>query len=83
MSAEDLAPELVARFAAYFAKHPAWGALHTVLDDGNVEDFYVGHAVGWARDRGDVEGEELAKILLTMSESQRDQIGRRAEEASR
>lgn len=78
-----LTDELVARFAAYCSEHGAWGSLHVVLDDSNLADVFVRHAIGWARDVGDTEGEELARILLTLTRSQRARLERRASRASR
>lgn len=72
-----LTPELYARFAAYFRVYPAWGSLHTVLDDSNLETVHVKAAVKWALSDGDVEGEALARILLTLTTSQRGRVASR------
>jgi hypothetical protein len=71
-------PEVIERFRAYHDIHLAWGSLHVVLDDNNVGDDSVRGCVDYARETGDVEGEALAGILLTMSKTQRLKIGRRA-----
>ena len=63
-------PEVITRFQAYYAKHPAWGSLHIVLDDGNVRDDSVYFCIKWAIDHEDPEGEALARILLQMSKTQ-------------
>ena len=70
-------PEFRDRFAAYHNRpeNAAWGSLHIVLDDGNVRDSDVEFCIGWAADRGDVEGEVLARILRTMSKTQRLRLG--------
>ncbi len=71
-------PEVLARFKAYhkLPGNEAWGALHIVLEDGNIGDDSVRGCIEWASDRGDVEGTDLARILLTMSKTQRVKIGR-------
>ncbi len=71
VSSKPTIPEVIGRFSAYHEQHPSWGSLHIVLDDDNVKDEHVEFCVGWAREHGDVEGEALARILLTMSKSQR------------
>lgn len=73
-----LTPELKARFARYYEKNGAWGSLHIVLDDGNLADDQVRSCEGWAEERGDFEGMELAKILLQMTKTQRAKIGMEA-----
>jgi hypothetical protein len=67
-------PDVVERFAAYYAKNLAWGSLHIVLDDGNVEDSSVKFCIENAQERGDVEGKGLAEILLQMSKTQRAKL---------
>lgn len=76
-----ITPELVERFAAYYEApgNGAWGSLHIILDDGNVEDHNADFCVKHAAETGDGEGFELARILRSMSRSQRGRIGRRAE----
>lgn len=69
-------PEVIADFRHYHADHPAWGSLHSVLDDGNVSDDSVYFAVSYAMSTDDAEGERLARILLQMSKTQRKKIGR-------
>lgn len=70
-------PEVIERFRAYHRKpeNGAWGSLHIALEDSNVEDSSVQFCVGYAEERGDTEGAELAKILLKMSRTQRLKIG--------
>jgi len=75
----SITSEVVVRFAAYREQHPAWGSLHVVLDDGNAETKFVQECADDADARGDVEGAALARILLTLTESQRLRVGRRAE----
>ena len=69
-------PEVLPRFREYHTKHFAWGALHIVLDDGNVDDSSVQHCIEWAVQSSDAEGEALARILLSMSKTQRKKLGR-------
>ena len=71
-------PEVIERFRAYHNERLAWGSLHVVLDDTNLSDDSVRGCIEYAQRTGDVEGEALARILLTMSKTQRAQIGRRA-----
>lgn len=72
-------PEVIDGFAAYYRQpgNGAWGSLHCVLDDGNVRDRDVQGCIDSAIEKGDVEGERLARILLTLSKSQRLRLGRK------
>lgn len=74
-----ITPELVERFRAYPLRDAGWGSLHVVLEDGNVETVFVEGAISWAEEHGDAEGAALARILLSMSRSQRGRIGRFAD----
>jgi hypothetical protein len=69
-------PDVIERFRAYKAKEPCWGALHIVLDDGNVRDTHVKFCIENALERGDTEGHELACLLLGMSTTQRNKLRR-------
>lgn len=73
--AKPTIPEVLDRFRAYRSKNPAWGSLHVVLYDNNVQDCFVRSTIEHARVNGDAEGEELANILLQMSRTQRLKIG--------
>ncbi len=64
-------PQVVAAFAAYRTANPTWGALHIVLDDGNVRNDDVTFCVRSAEERGDADGARLGRLLLTMSKTQR------------
>ena len=66
-------PEVLDMFIAYFNKpeNGAWGSLHVVLDDGNVQDDSVNFCLDYAVQTKDNDGEELAKLLLKMSKTQR------------
>lgn len=71
-------PEVEQRFRDYYNSpgNGAWGSLHVVLDDGNVRDDCVQFCIDIAKERGDTEGAALAEILLRMSRTQRNKIGR-------
>lgn len=73
-------PELIERFAAYHNKpeNGAWGSLHIVLDDGNLENDHVDFCIQYALEKGDQEGHELGLILRSLSETQRNKISQRA-----
>lgn len=73
----------VPEFSRYLSKEPCWGALHIVLDDFNYEDENVESCVQWARENRDAEGERLGLILLNMSVTQRQKVGRLAERLER
>lgn len=76
-SAKPTIPDVRDRFAAYRSKpgNTVWGSLHVVLEDGNVKDDNVLFCIEWAEERGDTEGAELARVLLTMSKTQRLKLG--------
>lgn len=69
-------PEVIERFEAYHEKpgNESWGALHLVLADGNTEDVFVTGALELAESTGDIEGAELALVLLQMSRTQRRKL---------
>jgi hypothetical protein len=64
------------RFKAYHQKHSAWGNLHVVLDDQNLEDDTVSFCKRTALDENDIEGAELADLLLQMTKTQRGRISK-------
>lgn len=68
-------PEVIDRFMAYHEQNRAWGWLHVVLDDDNVDDGDVQGCIDMAAEHGDTEAAELGKILLQMSKTQRARIG--------
>ena len=72
-------PDVLERFAAYYRREPVWGSLHVVLDDGNVEDRSVRFCLEYAEREGDVEGAELARLLLRLSRSQRLRLAERVQ----
>lgn len=71
-------PEVLPLVRAYFAKpgNAAGGALHIVLEDGNVETKYVEHCLEYARQCNDSDGVALAELLLKMSFTQRTKLAR-------
>lgn len=69
-------PQVRDRFAAYHARHPAWGSLHVVMADGNVSDDSVRWAMAHAAGEGDEEAMDLALVLLAMSRTQRSKLAR-------
>lgn len=71
-------PDVLERFRAYHAREPAWGSLHVVLEDCNMEDAAVRRCAAYAEERGDEEGAALAAVLLTMSKTQRARLARLA-----
>lgn len=74
--------ELVERFAAYYRKHP-WngGPLRVVLGYLNFEDRLIKDVIVWAEGHDDTEGADLGRILLTLTEGQREGPRQRAEAA--
>ena len=65
-------------FAEYYCSgHGAWGSLHIVLSDDNLEDHSVAFCKQYAHESGDVAGEELADILLGMNVKTRETIDKR------
>jgi len=65
-------PEVMERFQSYYFRNPAWGALHTILGDGNTQDGFVDEAYEASiRQTGDGEGADLISLLRAMSRTQR------------
>jgi hypothetical protein len=81
-TARPTIPDVVDRFRAYLAQHPAWGSLHIVLEDGNTQDSSVDGCLHRALEDGDVEGAELARVLRRMSRTQRLKLGAAARAAT-
>ncbi|WP_316196653.1 hypothetical protein [Bradyrhizobium sp. SZCCHNS3053] len=67
-------PDVIDRFRSYKLSHPTWGALHTVLDDGNVRNKHVLDCAEFALETNDHEAFELAGLLLQMSTTQRQKL---------
>jgi RNase P subunit RPR2 len=77
-------PEVVEQFATYYEKNPAWGDLHVVLDDHNVEDAFVQCCLDdvykslrneWnathEQQMAWAQAHKLCRILLRLSKTQR------------
>ncbi len=69
-------PEVIDLFRAYYIKtgSDGWGCLHIVLEEGNVSNHDIEYCLKYAKDNGDIDGENLANILLKMSKTQRLKI---------
>lgn len=69
-------PDVVGEFRSYLDKpgNGTWGSLHIVLADGNVDDHHVRFCIKYAHERGDINGERLASLLLSMSRTQRRKL---------
>jgi hypothetical protein len=67
-------PDVIDEFHLYYKKHPVWGSLHIVLDDGNVDDRSVEFCIDYAHEHDDQEGERLGRVLLKMSKTQRRKL---------
>jgi len=50
------------------------GSLHIVLDDGNLEDDHVLFCVRYAQENDDPLGFLVAKVLLALSEPDREKL---------
>jgi len=76
-------PEVMPLVRAYQAKdgNSVGGSLHIVLGDGNVDDSSVGFCKQYAAERNDLDGVELANVLLQMSKTQRLKISAKFYEA--
>lgn len=75
-------PTVCERFTAYYQRpgNGGWGSLHIILADGNVSDAHVEFCISHAAENGDTEGEALARVLLTMSRTQRRKLPRLLQE---
>lgn len=76
MSRPTLTPEIYERFRRYRENdHWGWGSLHIVLEDQNLADKHVRSCIEGAEANGDEEGAALARLLLTLTKTQRGRIG--------
>lgn len=67
-----LSPEEYERFKAYGEQSMfCWDSLHIALSDGNLSDDNIIFCISWAQDNEDTEGEYLGKVLLRLTEDQR------------
>jgi len=68
--------EVLEAIRVYYAKpgNSGGGNLHIVLDDGNLEVHHIEWCRDFAQENHDDDGVELANTLLSISESQLDEI---------
>lgn len=57
-------------FNHYHYENGAWGSLHIILADGNIEKRNLVWCLQWAKDEGDWEGYILIQILMLLSATQ-------------
>ena len=69
-------PDVIPKLREFMLKpeNGVGGNLHIVLEDGNVSDGDVVFCINNAIERGDKDGEELARMLLKMSKTQRKKL---------
>ena len=69
-------PEVLPLVRAYYSMpgNGAGGSLHVVLDDGNIDDYFVRSCLLSAQESGDAAGAGLAALLLKMSKTQRSRL---------
>lgn len=68
-----ITPEIVKRFAAYYARNPAWGVIHCSFDDGNWK------LRARVDESTDDEGRWIASIHDALTESQKRRLCKAAE----
>lgn len=64
-------PDVMPLVNDYYRNNGTGGALHLVLDDGNVDDSHVSFCLNEAAQNDDLPGVHLALLLLRMSKTQR------------
>lgn len=81
MTTKSTIPELLPLLSAYYAKpqNCNGGALHIVLEDGNVHDKHLTYCIGHAKQIGDIDGENIGMKLLAMSKTQRKKLCQRSD----
>ena len=67
-------PDVLHEFRAYPLKDEAWGSLHNVMEDGNVDDDSVYWCYRHAKKVGDKAGQRLAGLLLNLTKTQRRKL---------
>lgn len=69
-------PEILSLARKYYEKpgNAVGGSLHIVLEDGNTQDGDVMFCLEYAQKQGDMDGVELAELLLSMSKTQRKKL---------
>lgn len=66
--------EIIPLIVAFYKANPTGGTQHIVLDDGNFEDECVERCLQNAIDEHDEAGEQIARLLLPMSQSEREAL---------
>lgn len=51
-----------------------WDSLHIALSDGNLEDSNIIFCISYAEEEGDTEGINLGKVLLRLTEEERQYL---------
>lgn len=76
MTDKPTIPEVLPLVRAYYAKpnNGVGGSLHLVLDDGNIETYWVEYCKQYALENNDPDGVALAELLLKMSYTQRKKL---------
>lgn len=73
---------VVERFARYYLTTNGWGPLTPVLTLGHLKDPAVDACINAAVMAGDVEAEQLAGELMSMTRAQRALVAVKAEKAA-
>ena len=71
---DDWLDKMVFLVNHYLRFEPGGGNLHTVLEDGNIDDDHLHWVAGRANGLGDYEAEDIADFMRAMSERQRNQL---------
>lgn len=74
----EISQEVIQQFKAYHKLYPAWGSLHIVLEDLNINTSHVEFCIEQAIKDKDRKGLKLAKMLKQMSKTQRTKVARKA-----
>jgi hypothetical protein len=72
-------PEALPLVRALYARSCVGCCLHIVLDDGNTETHCVDFCIDWAMREGHQECAALARMLRSMSRTQRERLYREKE----
>ena len=68
-------PEALPFVRTLYESHGAGCCLHIVLDDGNIEDSSVEFCIRYAEEQGHGSCAALARMLRSMSKTQRQKLG--------
>lgn len=61
-------------FDFYLSIHAAWGSLHIVFEDGNIDRASVQFCQNWAVEHKDWLGAYLASVLLGFTDSELEKL---------